>query len=105
MKKNKMFSFQYGTTPLVWASRRGHKEIVHMLLSEHATVDNAGMVSSTSTLHRMYLKLVQWTGFLNLHQFRVCSHLMRVVKVKFKSTSSIKPIFTIGTNKRIAGKM
>ena len=38
--------FQYGTTPLVWACRRGHKEIVDMLLGEHATVDNAGMVST-----------------------------------------------------------
>ena len=41
-----VFTFQYGTTPLVWACRRGHKEIADMLLSENATVDNAGMVGN-----------------------------------------------------------
>ena len=47
-------SFQYGTTPLVWACRRGHKEIADMLLSENATVDNAGMVGKTA----MYISVV-----------------------------------------------
>ena len=45
-----VFTFQYGTTPLVWACRRGHKEIADMLLSEHATVDNAGMVGNLCQL-------------------------------------------------------
>lgn len=36
---------QYGTTPLIWASRKGHTEIVDMLLREGAMVDKAGMVT------------------------------------------------------------
>ena len=36
---------QYGTTPLIWACRKGHTEIVDMLLTEGAVVDKAGMVS------------------------------------------------------------
>lgn len=38
---------QYGTTPLIWASRKGHTEIVDMLLREGAMVDKAGMVTLT----------------------------------------------------------
>ena len=40
----KSFSFQYGTTPIIWASRRGHRDIVEMLVAEGANIDNAGMV-------------------------------------------------------------
>jgi len=36
--------FQYGTTPLIWACRKGHTEIVEMLLHAGAVADKAGMV-------------------------------------------------------------
>lgn len=36
--------FQYGTTALVWASRKGNVEIVDILLKAGANVDTAGMV-------------------------------------------------------------
>lgn len=39
-----MFSSQYGTTPLVWACRKGYTEIVPLLLEAGANVDTAGMV-------------------------------------------------------------
>ena len=42
-----LFYFQYGTTPLIWACRKGHAEIVDMLLADGAVVDKAGMVSKT----------------------------------------------------------
>lgn len=35
---------QYGTTALVWAARKGNKEIVDALLKYGANVDTAGMV-------------------------------------------------------------
>ena len=38
---------QYGTSPLLWASRRGHVEIVQELLSNGAHVDSTGMVRYT----------------------------------------------------------
>lgn len=38
------FYFQYGTTALVWASRKGNVEIVDALLKAGANVDTAGMV-------------------------------------------------------------
>lgn len=45
MVQNDSFShFQYGTTALVWASRKGNAEIVDTLLKAGATVDTAGMV-------------------------------------------------------------
>ena len=37
---------QYGTTPLIWACRKGHAEIVEMLLLAGAVADKAGMVSA-----------------------------------------------------------
>ena len=42
--------FQYGTTPLVWAARKGHGDIVDLLLQEGASVDNAGMYSWTALI-------------------------------------------------------
>jgi len=36
---------QYGTTPLIWACRKGHTDIVEMLLCAGAVADKAGMVS------------------------------------------------------------
>jgi ankyrin repeat-rich membrane spanning protein len=36
--------FQYGTTPLIWACRKGHADIVTELLQHGAYVDNTGMV-------------------------------------------------------------
>lgn len=42
-----MFSFgQYGTTPLVWAARKGHLECVKHLLAMGADVDQEGAVST-----------------------------------------------------------
>jgi len=38
--------FQYGTTALIWASRKGNIEIVDNLLKAGANVDTAGMVRS-----------------------------------------------------------
>jgi ankyrin repeat protein len=45
MLDNLFFYFQYGTTPLIWACRKGHAEVVDMLLGDGAVVDKAGMVS------------------------------------------------------------
>lgn len=45
---------QYGTSALVWASRKGHTEIVECLLSAGANVDTAGMVSCMH-VHRVML--------------------------------------------------
>ena len=39
---------QYGTTPLIWACRKGHAEIVDMLLRAGSQADKAGMVSVLS---------------------------------------------------------
>lgn len=36
---------QYGTTPLIWAARKGHYESVMHLLSNGADVDQEGAVS------------------------------------------------------------
>lgn len=36
---------QYGTTPLIWASRKGHYESVMHLLANGADVDQEGAVS------------------------------------------------------------
>jgi ankyrin repeat-rich membrane spanning protein len=41
---------KYGTSALVWASRKGHTEIVDMLLKAGANVDTAGMYSWTPIL-------------------------------------------------------
>ena len=41
-----LFYVQYGTTPLLWACRKGHADIVVMLLQAGAVVDKAGMVNS-----------------------------------------------------------
>ncbi|CAH1776765.1 unnamed protein product [Owenia fusiformis] len=41
---------QYGTTPLIWACRKGHVDIVQALLEEGASVDTAGMNSWTALL-------------------------------------------------------
>lgn len=48
-----MFAFppQYGTTPLIWASRKGHYESVMHLLANGADVDQEGAVSKP---HRQY---------------------------------------------------
>ena len=35
---------QYGTTPLIWACRKGYIEIVDALLAEGANADASGMV-------------------------------------------------------------
>ena len=43
-KSLNVLTFQYGTTPLIWASRKGHAEIVKALLNEGANVDTTGMV-------------------------------------------------------------
>lgn len=39
-----LYYFQYGTTALIWASRKGNVEIVDMLLQAAANVDTAGIV-------------------------------------------------------------
>lgn len=39
---------QYGTTPLVWAARKGHLECVKYLLQMGADVDQEGAVSNCS---------------------------------------------------------
>ena len=38
--------WQYGTTALIWACRKGNLEIVETLLGEGAAVDASGMVST-----------------------------------------------------------
>lgn len=38
-------SLQYGTTPLIWAARRGHYDSVMHLLANGADVDQEGAVS------------------------------------------------------------
>ena len=38
-------SLQYGTTPLIWAARKGHYESVMHLLANGADVDQEGAVS------------------------------------------------------------
>lgn len=42
---------QYGTTPLIWAARKGFTEIVEMLLADGANVDNTGMVSTQTRIY------------------------------------------------------
>lgn len=39
---------QYGTTPLVWAARKGHLDCVKYLLQMGADVDQEGAVSNCS---------------------------------------------------------
>lgn len=39
------FSLQYGTTPLIWAARKGHYDSVMHLLANGADVDQEGAVS------------------------------------------------------------
>ena len=39
---------QYGTTPLIWACRKGYLDIVESLLAEGANADASGMVSVSS---------------------------------------------------------
>ena len=38
-------TFQYGTTSLVWAARKGHVKVIHTLLAQGADVNIAGTVS------------------------------------------------------------
>lgn len=40
-----VFLAQYGTTPLIWAARKGHYESVMHLLANGADVDQEGAVS------------------------------------------------------------
>ncbi len=61
------YALQYGTTPLVWACRKGHRDIVEMLLNEHATVDNAGMVRFSILPEHICFGPI----CAKLHQFRV----------------------------------
>ena len=46
-----MLMLQYGTTPLIWASRKGHNDIVELLLLGGANVDNSGMVGIFCVVH------------------------------------------------------
>ena len=39
-----LFILQYGTSALVWATRKGHKDVVEKLLEKGANVDTAGTV-------------------------------------------------------------
>lgn len=41
---------QYGTTPLVWAARKGHLECVKYLLQMGADVDQEGAVSKKNVI-------------------------------------------------------
>lgn len=41
-----LFSSQYGTTPLIWAARKGHYDSVIHLLANGADVDQEGAVNS-----------------------------------------------------------
>ena len=41
-----LFILQYGTSALVWATRKGHKDVVEKLLEKGANVDTAGTVRS-----------------------------------------------------------
>lgn len=40
-----VFFSQYGTTPLIWAARKGHYDSVMHLLANGADVDQEGAVS------------------------------------------------------------
>lgn len=40
-----LFSSQYGTTPLIWAARKGHYDSVMHLLANGADADQEGAVS------------------------------------------------------------
>lgn len=40
------FCSQYGTTPLIWAARKGHYDCVMHLLENGADVDQEGAVSA-----------------------------------------------------------
>lgn len=35
---------QYGSTPLIWAARKGYTDVVNILLTAKANVDQSGMV-------------------------------------------------------------
>lgn len=41
-----IFCSQYGTTPLIWAARKGHYDCVMHLLENGADVDQEGAVSA-----------------------------------------------------------
>lgn len=43
-----VFFVQYGTTPLIWAARKGHYESVMHLLANGADVDQEGAVSTVN---------------------------------------------------------
>uniref|UniRef100_A0A673CPZ7 Uncharacterized protein n=1 Tax=Sphaeramia orbicularis TaxID=375764 RepID=A0A673CPZ7_9TELE len=45
-----LFNLQYGTTPLIWASRKGHYESVMHLLANGADVDQEGANSMTALI-------------------------------------------------------
>lgn len=49
-------SLQYGTTPLIWAARKGHYDSVMHLLANGADVDQEGAVS------RLYIYIIPYNA-------------------------------------------
>lgn len=55
--------FQYGTTPLVWAARKGHLECVKYLLQMGADVDQEGAVSNCAFSSDKYMCILLFFNF------------------------------------------
>lgn len=67
-----MFSSQYGTTPLIWAARKGHSHSVVHLLANGADVDQEGAVNSFLVNSHFFTFLVLCTIFVLVKMLVKC---------------------------------
>lgn len=58
-----VFCPQYGTTPLIWAARKGHYDCVMHLLENGADVDQEGAVSAPLPLRILCLDFNIFVSF------------------------------------------
>lgn len=57
-----ILSLQYGTTPLIWAARKGHYDCVMHLLANGADVDQEGAVSGSSG--SLLVAFIPWRDYI-----------------------------------------
>lgn len=67
---------QYGTTPLIWASRKGHYESVMHLLANGADVDQEGAVSKP-LIKSLYCYVLCTVFYVTLHLLHDPLNLLR----------------------------